>query len=258
MRNSKVGAILEGLHSDTTVSSAVNESKQVISGDKVYDFFRGASKGSEITLEKPLYIGNVAFMTEEEEYRTMANVATKKGWVDKRGEVTIPAGIKGKVVGWDKFTGPIIDFEGLTLGEYMGDWPDISIQVANKKKAKADKKELEILLTLTDALNEELKTKIYTMNKSQRNVVYVMSKGYHTREKITEGYNATLDQGFFSSTFNSSDTANTFMKDLEAVLGKKGKFYFERVELNNGNAVQVPGWGFGVRGVITENRLFKQ
>ena len=258
MRSNNSSAILEGLHSDKVI---VNESNQVIDGDKVYGFFTSAGKGAEFTIKGPLYVGNVAFMDENEDYEAMARTARKNGWVDKKGEVSIPTGTKGKVTGWDKFTGPIVNFNGFELSEYNGDWPDISVEAVDKKKAKSDKKELDILLALTDAMNKELDTKVYTLDKHLRNVVYTMTRGYHTKAKMIEGYNATLDQGLFSVSFNSSDTATTFMKDLEIALGKKGGFYFEKVALNNGDKVLIPGFnfrGFPVTGVIYETRLFKK
>lgn len=121
----------------------------------------------------------------------------------------------------------------------------------------ADKKELEILLKLTDALRKEYDTGQHTMTIDQRWVVDVFTNGYHTRAKMEEGYNATLKDGFFNVTFNDKADAPKFMLSLEKVLGKKGCFEFRRVALNNGNKVQVPGWGHGVTGVIYETRLFK-
>lgn len=121
----------------------------------------------------------------------------------------------------------------------------------------ADKKELGILLKLTDALRKEHDTSQYTMTVDQRRVVDTLTNGYHTRAKMEEGYNATLKDGFFNVSFNDKADAPRFMLSLETVLGKKGCFEFRRVALNNGNKVQVPGWGHGVTGVIYETRLFK-
>lgn len=129
------------------------------------------------------------------------------------------------------------------------------------KSGSFDKKELDTLLALVDAMKAEESTKVMTMTREQRRTVIDLSNGYNTKEKVKEAYMATLKDGFFNVRFNNNEDGMVFMMGLEQVLGKKNGFYFERVTLNNGKKVMVPGFSFGgssVKGVITERRLFKR
>lgn len=112
----------------------------------------------------------------------------------------------------------------------------------------ADKKELDILLKLVDAVNMELKTKQLTLTPGQRNVVYTLTGNWASREKMIEGYNATLKNGFFKDSFNVPFRAKEFIENLEEVLGKKGHFELRQLTAPLGMGT---GMAYG------ETRLFK-
>lgn len=118
------------------------------------------------------------------------------------------------------------------------------------------------LKNLTDTLNNEIETKNYVLQPVQRNVVYTMTSGYLTHAKLMSNLEKTSKEGFFHTSFNDKEDAAYLLANLNRVLGTpEGTFYFERVALNGGNKTTVPGFSFmgmPVKGVITENRLFKK
>lgn len=128
-------------------------------------------------------------------------------------------------------------------------------------KKLTDKEILSILFDLTEALNLEKETEKYTLKPYQRHVVSILSGYRYTKSKLQENYKKTLKEGFFDVFFNTKETADEFINDLDRVIGRKGMFYLKRVALNEGKKVTVSGFtfmGFPVQSVIYETRLFKK
>jgi hypothetical protein len=102
--------------------------------------------------------------------------------------------------------------------------PKTKVKSSVKDTPSVSGDDLKMLLALVDAYNRERDTKVYTMTPGQRNVVNTMTNGYHSREKMKEGYDKTLGDGFFNASFNDKGDAVKFIKDLEMSIDKKGAY----------------------------------